>query len=162
MTTSRTPRRHRHRNVRADARRRVGVNSAPTREDGACRAPVTSPQSPSGSTSRAAWELRERTPPANLLDFLDRVHARCVEEWPKAMRSVLLLFGLATCIGLVLVAIGLAIGSVGWVSTGAVGLVGGGGWFLLRGGYRLVQRRKAAEPGRGRLKAGASLRDRAG
>lgn len=151
MTTSRTPRRHRHRNVRADARRRVGVNSAPTRDDGACRAPVTSPptslQSPSGSTSRAAWELRERTPPANLLDFLDRVHARCVEDWPKAMRSVLLLFGLATCIGLVLVAIGLAIGSVGWVSTGAVCLVGGGGWFLLRGGYRLVQRRRQRNRG---------------
>ena len=111
MTTSRTPRRHRHRNVRADARRRVGVNSAQTRDDGACRAPVTapptSPQSPSESTSRAAWELRERTPPANLLDFLDRVHTRCVEDWPKAMRSVLLLLGLATCVGLVLVAIGL-------------------------------------------------------
>jgi hypothetical protein len=144
MTTSHTPRRHQH--MRADARGRVGASSAATRDDGACRAPVTlppiSPQSPSGSSSRAAWELRERTPPANLLDFLDRVHARCVEDWPKAMRSVLLLFGLAACIGLVLVAIGLAIGSLSWVSTGAVGLVGGGGWFLLRGGYRLVQRRR--------------------
>jgi hypothetical protein len=83
---------------------------------------------------------RDCTPPANVIDLIDRCHSRCARDWGPALRTVLLvlvggLLALAVSgmlVGGLFLALNRGIDSSFWIGTGGVSASGLGSYLAVR------------------------------
>lgn len=102
--------------------------------------PAGLPAAADGDAVTVPCRHRECTPPANVIDLIDRCHSRCARDWGPALRTGLLvlvggLLALAISgmlVGGLFLALNRGIDSSFWIGTGGVSASGVGSYLAVR------------------------------